>query len=123
MEEDWDAPFATVPTSDPHRATPSTGADDWGNDKSENLIKSSTTSGNDDWGNDTVTRTTSLADDDWGSSCSDLSTTQSWNSNRSNGESAGRGGRGGSRRGRSPIVCFNCNEEGHMSRECTNGKS
>jgi len=39
---------------------------------------------------------------------------------RDGGYSSGGGGGGGSRGGGRPMVCYNCNEEGHMSKDCRN---
>jgi len=73
-----------------------------------------TTASSNDWGS-----TTTSSAGDWGSS-SQSAETNSWgklNSGFGDGGSRGRGGRGGGR------ACFNCGDEGHMSRECTKPKA
>ncbi|CAG2120046.1 unnamed protein product, partial [Medioppia subpectinata] len=78
-----------------------------------------TASGGDEWGASTTTNSGGGGGGDWGSSSGGGGGGGGWGSS-SGGDSAPRGrgrgrGGGGGGGGRS---CFNCGEEGHMSREC-----
>jgi len=71
----------------------------------------------DDWGTESVTSTPlpppkTTMDDDWGTPSTPSTT--SWNVNGNRGDrGVGSGG---------PIVCFRCNQEGHISRDCSQGQ-
>jgi len=86
-------------------------------DKGNKRLRTEDTS--DGWGSTAAT----TKDDAGGWGTSNTNTTSSWGSSPQSGGGRGRGGGGRGGGGGGGRSCFNCGDEGHMSRECTKPKT
>jgi len=129
-DDEWgDTPVSQL---SPNLPSATAADDEWGGDVTHTVstrtaaVQPPAKADEDDWGTDSVStpllppKTT--MEDDWGTPSTPSTT--SWNANGNRGGrggfSGGRGGRGGGSGG--PRICFRCNQEGHISRDCSQGQ-